>query len=160
KSGAKSGTKSGAKSEAQSAAQLGAPSTAKSGGPHAQAARASTAMPAAAAPAPVPTQPMAEGAPDVARHDNALQPARGPAAPDADASTLREAMAAAGGGRLAEAKLQRDKLSDPAARKLVDWYLYRGGYGTAAEVRAFLDANPTWPDRSLLTQRTEEALFN
>ena len=32
--------------------------------------------------------------------------------------------------------------ADPAARKLVDWYLYRGGYGTAAEIRAFLDANP------------------
>src|SRR5262249_5376617 len=65
-----------------------------------------------------------------------------------------------GGGRLAEAKSRRDKLSDPAARKLVDWYLYRGGYGTASEVRAFLDANAAWPDRSLLTQRAEEALFN
>ena len=29
----------------------------------------------------------------------------------------------------------------------------------AAEIRAFLAANPTWPDRVLLTQRAEEALF-
>ena len=50
--------------------------------------------------------------------------------------------------------------SDPAARKLVDWYLYRAGFGTAGEIRAFLDASPAWPDRRLLTQRSEEALFN
>ena len=48
-------------------------------------------------------------------------------------------MTAVAGGELAEAKALRDKITDPAARKLVDWYLYRGGYGTAAEIRAFLD---------------------
>ena len=73
---------------------------------------------------------------------------------------LREALAAAAGSRVQDAKASRDKLADPAARKLVDWYLHRGGFGTAAEIRAFLDANPAWPDRSLLTQRAEEALFN
>ncbi|HUC45481.1 MAG TPA: lytic transglycosylase domain-containing protein, partial [Hyphomicrobiaceae bacterium] len=106
------------------------------------------------------TQPMAEEAQHVARYDIAIQPARDHALSGADATALREAVAAAGGGRLAEAKSQRDKLSDPAARKLVDWYLYRGGYGTASEIRAFLDGNADWPDRSLLAQRAEEALFN
>ena len=77
-----------------------------------------------------------------------------------DAASLREAIAAAAGGKLPDAKALRDKITDPAARKLVDWYLYRGGYGTASEIRAFLDANPAWPDRGLLTQRAEEALFN
>ena len=28
------------------------------------------------------------------------------------------------------------------------------------KIRAFLDAHPAWPDRNLLTQRAEEALFN
>ena len=61
---------------------------------------------------------------------------------------------------LPEAKASRDKIADPAARKLVDWYLYRGGYGTAPRDSRLPDANPAWPDRSLLTQRAEEALFN
>jgi soluble lytic murein transglycosylase len=102
---------------------------------------------------------MAEEAEHVARYDLAIAPARDHALPGTDASTLREALAAAAGGRLAEAKSLRDKLADTAARKLVDWYLYRGGYGTASEVRTFLEANPTWPERALLAQRAEEALF-
>jgi soluble lytic murein transglycosylase len=96
----------------------------------------------------------------VARYDAAIAPARDHAISQADAAGVREAIAAAAGGRLGEAKGLRDKIADPAARKLVDWYLYRGGYGTAAEVRTFLDANPAWPDRNLLTQRAEEALFS
>ena len=103
---------------------------------------------------------MAEEAEHVARYDAAIAPARDHPPRAADAASLREAMAAGGGGRLAEAKALRDKISDPAARKLVDWFVYRGGYGTASEIRAFLDANPAWPDRGLLTQRAEEALFN
>ena len=37
--------------------------------------------------------------------------------------------------------------------------MYRAGYGTPAEISAFLDGNPDWPDRALLAQRAEEALF-
>ena len=77
-----------------------------------------------------------------------------------EAGKLREAIAAAAGSRVQDAKALRDKITDPAARKLVGWDLHRGGFGTAAEIRAFLDANPDWPDRGLLTQRAEEALFN
>src|SRR5262249_37023911 len=49
--------------------------------------------------------------------------------------------------------------TDPAGAKLIDWYAYRNGYGSAVEIRAFLVANPSWPDRGTLTQRAEEALF-
>ena len=28
----------------------------------------------------------------------------------------------------------RDRIKDPAARKLVDWFIFRGGYGTATEI--------------------------
>ncbi len=45
------------------------------------------------------------------------------------------------------------------ARKLVDWYRLRRGLGTPSEIRAFLDANPAWGDRTTLTQRMEETLF-
>ncbi len=150
-------------SQTQSLAQSGAkraPSAAKSGAPQSQAAQQPTAVPASTPQPSIVTQPMAEEAQHVARYDIAIQPARDHALSGADASTLREAMAAAAGGRLAEAKSQRDKLADPAARKLIDWYLYRGGYGTASDIRAFLNANADWPDRGLLAQRAEEALFN
>ena len=40
-------------------------------------------------------------------------------------------MAAAAGSRVQDAKASRDKIADPAARKLVSWYLHRGGFGTA-----------------------------
>src|SRR5262249_41092793 len=150
----------GTPSKMQSVAQSGAQSGTKSGAPRVQAVRQPTAGPASAPQALVSTQPMAEEAQHVARYDIAIQPAPEHAPSGAEAGALPEAMAAAAGGRLAEAKSQRDKLSDPAARKLIDWYLYRGGYGTASEIRAFLEANAAWPDRSLLTQRAEEALFN
>ena len=78
----------------------------------------------------------------------------------ADAASLREAMSAAAAGKLAEAKAFRDKISDPAARKLVDWFLYRGGYGAAAEIWRLPRGPSAWPQRNLLTQRAEQALFN
>src|SRR6185369_1827908 len=129
------------------------------------AAKPAQAPAPVAAPAPVQqpvavTQPMAEEAEHVARYDAAIGPARDHPLAPADATSLREAMAAGGSGRLAEAKTIRDRIGDPAARKLVDWFVYRGGYGTASEIRAFLDGNPAWPERGLLTKRAEEALFN
>ena len=105
--------------------------------------------------------PLAEEAEHVARYDAAIAPARDLAV---SRRGCRPACARRSRPRPAasspDAKALRDKITDPAARKLVDWYLYRGGYGTASEIRAFLDANPAWPDRGLLTQRAEEALFN
>jgi soluble lytic murein transglycosylase len=53
----------------------------------------------------------------------------------------------------------RDQISDATGRKLVDWARLRSGSGEVQEYRAFLDANPAWPDRALLNQRLDEALF-
>jgi soluble lytic murein transglycosylase len=105
-------------------------------------------------------EPRAEELAHVARYDAAIAPARTYAVSAADAALLREAIAAAGGGKLAEARTCREKIADATARKLVDWYLYRGGYGSAGAIRGFLEANPSWPDRGLLAQRAEEALFS
>jgi soluble lytic murein transglycosylase len=76
-----------------------------------------------------------------------------------DAARTRDAVKAIAAADLARGKLLRDQVRDAAGRKLIDWYLYRGGYGTAAEIRAFMAANPAWPDRERLVQRAEEALF-
>jgi soluble lytic murein transglycosylase len=127
----------------------------------AEGAAKTAAQPAAAMAQPASAiRPLAEEAQHVARYDAAIAPVRDMAMAAEEAGKLREAIAAAAGSRVQDAKALRDKITDPAARKLVSWYLHRGGFGTAAEIRAFLDANPDWPDRGLLTQRAEEALFN
>jgi soluble lytic murein transglycosylase len=94
-----------------------------------------------------------------ARYDAATAAIRERALSSDDAGRIREAVAAIGDGGYTRGKALRDQISDPAGRKLIDWYLYRNGYGTAGEIRAFVAANPAWPDRTLLTRRAEENLF-
>src|SRR5262245_26986502 len=108
-------------------------------------------------PRPTPLPPENE---HIQRYDAAIAPLRNLTISEGDAALLREAIANGSNGKLAEAKALRDRIGDPAARKLVDWFIFRAGYGTATEIRAFLEANPAWPDRNLLAQRAEEALFN
>jgi soluble lytic murein transglycosylase len=72
---------------------------------------------------------------------------------------MRDAILAIGARDPARARELRSKIDDPAMAKLVDWQRLRMGYGEAAEYRAFLDQNPHWPDRALMTRRMDEALF-
>jgi soluble lytic murein transglycosylase len=96
----------------------------------------------------------------IARYDAAIAPLRNFAIGEEDASLLREAISTAANGKLAEAKALRDRIKDAPTRKLIDWFMFRAGYGGATEIKAFLEVNPAWPDRNLLTLRAEEALFN
>lgn len=113
--------------------------------------------------APLPTEPAPKrSSPEalhVQRYDDAIAAARAYAPSLEDAVRLREAFAAIGGRTTGNAKALRDQISDPVAKKMIDWYLYRQGVGTAREIRAFVDANPTWPDRNALMTRAEESLF-
>ena len=68
----------------------------------------------------------------IARYDAAIASVRDLAVSSEEAASLRAALKAASEGDLQDARAARDKVSDPAARKLVDWYLYRAGFGTAA----------------------------
>lgn len=95
-----------------------------------------------------------------ARYDAAIAGVRDLQVAESEAARIRDAVKAIAGADLARGKQLRDQLNDEVSRKLVDWYLYRGGYGTAAEIRAFAAANPDWPDQALLQKRAEEALFN
>lgn len=130
-----------AKAATQPPAKLGAP----------------PAKPGAARPAA--PRPPDEEARHTARYDAAIAAARDHPLSDGDAKRIRDAIEAIAAGDLSKGGSLRGQITDPAGRKLIDWYLHRGGYGTAAEIRAFLAANPAWPDRDLLTQRAEEALF-
>lgn len=94
-----------------------------------------------------------------ARYDAAIAAARSHKLSGTDTDRIRDAMKAIAAGSPSKARALRNEVTDPAGAKLIDWYAYRNGHGTAAEIRAFVAANPTWPDRGTLTRRAEEALF-
>jgi soluble lytic murein transglycosylase len=97
----------------------------------------------------------------MAQLDKALAPLRTYALSAGDAQRLRDAVQALSGAKVDvdQANALKQQIEDPVARKLVDWYRLRKGFGEAAEYRAFLDANRAWGDRTGLTRKLEEALF-
>ncbi len=93
----------------------------------------------------------------VARFDALIAPVRDALPSYEDAARLRDAMSSL--QNINQTRALRDHLNEPAARKLIDWQLARGGNGTAREIKTFLDENPAWPSRDTLVQRAEEQLF-
>jgi soluble lytic murein transglycosylase len=91
--------------------------------------------------------------------DKAIAPVRNLSPTAAEIALIREAIAALTANEPAKSRALRDQLSDPVARKLIDWVRLRGGLGELSEYRTFLNENPAWPDRTLLNQRLDEALF-
>lgn len=107
-------------------------------------------------------RPPSDGADEVAYRryaDEVLAPVLKHPVSDDDLTRVKAAFAKIGKGGN-DAGDAAAGIADPAARKLVAWYALTRGYGTAREYRTFLDQNPAWPQRSLLTQRLEEALFS
>ena len=105
--------------QGQASGQLPAPQPAAQPSPHRPRSRVAV------------SQPMAEETEHVARYDAAIAPARDHALTDADGASLREAMAAAAGGRLADAQARRDKIARPRrpqAGRLVSlpWRIWHG----------------------------------
>ena len=91
--------------------------------------------------------------------DAALKPLLDVTPSASDAEHIRDAVAAIRANNLSRFSDAKSGISDPTSRKLVDWVRLRSGYGEASEYKAFLADNPLWPDRTMLTQRLEEALF-
>ena len=108
---------------------------------------------------PKPAKPSQSEKAYAATLDKAIAPLANYALSAGDAKLLRDAFKAIGSGDLGATAAAVGQIDDPVARKLVDWYRLRRGYGTASEFAAFLDANPAWADRTTLTQKLEEALF-
>jgi soluble lytic murein transglycosylase len=151
--------------EKKGPAKVGAPKPAAQ--PKPAEAKQKAAATTAAEPAPAPAakasptpRPSPEEVQHTARYDDAIAAARNRSVSTEDVARIRDAVKAIADADLAKGKALRDQITDLAGRQLIDWYLYRGGYGTAAEIRAFMQANPAWPDRERLNQRAEEALFN
>lgn len=124
---------------------------------------AETAAPAAPA---VVSAPPAEARPApttpegiyMARLDELITPVRDWMPPPEDVQRLRDAHKLAASDPAA-ARAARAQIKDPAVRKLADWMAFRAGAGEAAEIAAFVAANPAWPDRVLLLRRAEEQLL-
>lgn len=95
----------------------------------------------------------------LAKLDSLLAPVKAYAPSADDAQRIKDAITAVKSNGMARFDEIKAGISDPAGRKLVDWVRLRAGYGRAEEYRAFLDANPLWPDRAMMVQRLEEALF-
>ena len=91
--------------------------------------------------------------------DAAIAPVRETALSQDDAQRLREALRAITAGDVTKARGLRTQLTEPAARKLVEWFALRNGFGEPADFMAFSEANPAWPDRQLMRRRAEEQLF-
>lgn len=91
------------------------------------------------------------------------EPSDKPAPPPltGDLAALKDAIDFARKGKTDDASAARDRIADPAGRKLADWFMLRHSESTANFKRyaAFLAANPDWPGHTLLRRRAEARLW-
>ena len=78
-----------------------------------------------------------------------------------DLALVKEAIDLARKAKTQEATDIRNKITDPAAQKLVEWYILRHPETIAPFSRyaAFIAANPEWPSAALLRRRAEARLW-
>ncbi len=81
----------------------------------------------------------------------------------ADLAALKEAVTEARRGRTAHAADLQKTISDPIARKLVEWTILRSDETQSAGIgryAAFIAENPNWPAVGLLRRRAEATLWS
>ncbi|MEH2609004.1 lytic transglycosylase domain-containing protein [Bradyrhizobium sp. AZCC 1693] len=78
-----------------------------------------------------------------------------------DLALVKEAIDLARKSKTEEATDIRNRIADPAAQKLIEWFILRHPATTAAFSRyaAFIAANPQWPSTALLRRRAEARLW-
>src|SRR5262249_52615801 len=76
---------------------------------------------------------------------------------DADVALVRRAIDSLRSSGAEEASRIEATISDPIARKLVEWIILRGDNNGAnfARYAAFIAANPSWPSIALFRRRAE-----
>jgi soluble lytic murein transglycosylase len=82
--------------------------------------------------------------------------------PTADVALVKQAVDLVRRGRTSEATAIKKSVSDPLAQKLVEWTILRsdespGGFD---RLNAFISANPSWPNATMLRRRAESALWD
>jgi soluble lytic murein transglycosylase len=81
--------------------------------------------------------------------------------PSAEVAVIKEAVAAARRGRVEQAADLQKTVSDPVARKLIEWTILRGEDSNVevSRIAAFIAENPSWPAIGLLRRRAETTLW-
>ncbi len=105
---------------------------------------------------PAPAMP-----PPLLRSTPALAMATSAATSPLDLTAVKQAMDLVGKSRSDEAANLESTISDPLARKLVEWLVLRSDDTTATFSRyaAFIAANPSWPSIVTLRRRAEAVLW-
>jgi soluble lytic murein transglycosylase len=105
---------------------------------------------------PAPAMP-----PPALRSTPALAMATSSATSPLDLAAVRQAVDLVGKGRSDEAANLENTISDPLARKLVEWLVLRSDDSGAnfARYAAFIAANPSWPSIVTLRRRAEAVLW-
>jgi soluble lytic murein transglycosylase len=89
--------------------------------------------------------------------------AQGPApqTPEAEVALVKSAISALRGGGASKATDVAAAISDPVARKLVEWIILRSDHNGANSKRylAFIAANPSWPNLGMFRRRAEGMLW-
>ena len=109
--------------------------------------------------APGPAAPALPG--PALRSTPALAMATSASASPLDLAAVKQAVELVGKGRVDEATSVESTISDPVARKLVEWLVLRSDNSNAGFSRyaAFIAANPSWPSIVTLRRRAEAALW-
>jgi soluble lytic murein transglycosylase len=78
-----------------------------------------------------------------------------------DLSAVKQALDLVRKNRQDEATATANSITDPLARKLVEWVILRSEDGSSdfSRYSAFINANPSWPSIPLLRRRAEAALW-
>jgi soluble lytic murein transglycosylase len=90
-----------------------------------------------------------------------LPPAASLAISSADLAIVKEAIPLARNGKTGQVGDLQKSISDPLARKLVEWVLLRSDNNTGDYSRYadFISANPSWPSIGLLRRRAEAMVW-
>jgi soluble lytic murein transglycosylase len=90
-----------------------------------------------------------------------LAPGPAPATSEADVALVRSAIDALRSGGASKATSVAATISEPAARKLVEWIILRSDHNGADSKRylAFIAANPSWPNLAMFRRRAEAMLW-
>ena len=109
--------------------------------------------------APGPAAPALPG--PALRSTPALAMAASAATSPLDLAAVKQAVELVGKGRVDEATNIESTISDPLARKLVEWLVLRSDNSSAdfSRYAAFIAANPSWPSIVTLRRRAEAALW-
>jgi hypothetical protein len=88
-------------------------------------------------------------------------PTAAPAITASDVAAVRDAIGFASRGRPKEATDAQQRITDPTARKLVEWAILRSGNNGAdfARFQSFIAANPSWPNIAMFRRRAEALLW-